>query len=270
LGYTNSEVNRVEQLSPPCGGTAFPSASALHFDGAGYLELATRGTSRTPSFELWFRTTEPTGPLLSSTTTAHTLYLSLGRVCFYPDSEMHELCTAADEFADGAWHHAAVAVYDEDYFDPSYASVGFTALVVDGTVEPQANIADAASVSSFTAGRGRIGASATLQSFTGDLDEIRIWTEPRDRFQLLDYSSTRLTAPVVMSRLLGYWPLEASASSTTTENLAAPEPRNAGCDLDNPFPDSEAAGASGASSSPDGVLVDFDLTASPWLDAGAF
>lgn len=260
-GYTYQGLYEVEPLSPPCGGATWPSESALHFDGAGYLELPTRGTARTPSVELWFRTTEPSGPLLSSATTTYALYLSGGRVCFFPDVAA-EACTTAADYADGEWHHAAVTV---DVFDG-----GLTALVVDGTIEQRMAVDVDVEITAFTAGRGRLGASSTLAYFTGELDEIRAWDDPRDRFQLLDYQRTRLVDPVIAWRLLGYWPLEESGSAEITANLAAPEKLVPSCEPGNPCPDEGASGAGGAPAARDGMLVDFDFSSSPWLDDGAF
>jgi hypothetical protein len=250
-----------DQLSPPCGGDPHPSLGALHFNGSGYLDLPTRTRSKTPSFELWFRTTAPTGPLLSSTSTAYTLYLSDGRVCFYPSIDAEEVCSEEAGVNDGEWHHAAMssgAVPASDDRDLAYGGI-----YLDGKLAHRADIAVLGEMSGFTAGRGRIGESSELAYFTGDLDEIRVWGESRGSYQVLDYTRTRLTDEETLPRFIGYWPLEESGSAATTPNMALAEKATDICG-------EGIGGEGGASAVPDGALVDFDFTSSPWLDQGAF
>jgi hypothetical protein len=246
-------------LSPPCGGTALPSAHALHFDGGSSLELPVHGSAR--HVELWFRTSTATGPLLSSTTSAHTLYLEAGHVCYYPDSSGGKLCSPEAGLANGQWHHAA---YSADYTVDDH--VAFGGLYVDGTLRaPDAPPTDTAPAG-FTAGYGHIGASPDFVYFTGDLDEIRVWRAGRDAIAILDYYQTRFTDERMFGRLLGYWPLEEGGSATATANQAGePIVLPPYCDESH----QGGAGAGGAPAAPpQGRLNGFG--GSPWIDGGAF
>ena len=236
-------------LSPSCGGVTLPSSHALHFDGASYLELPIAEASPDPSFELWLRTTSATGPLLSGGSPLHTLYLSGGKLCLYPSHSGAELCTPGVNLADGAWHHVA-AVSDD-------------ALYIDGASVTRGSFAGWTALTTLRAGYGEIAGELATQDFDGDLDEIRVWRDGRDPFEIFDYYRTRFSDAPMPATLIGYFPLEESDLSTTTANLARPVDPESLC----PY----GGGGSGSTSeAPAGTLVGFGSAGSPWIAPGAF
>lgn len=247
-----------QQLSPPCGGTALPSYHALHFDGASYLDLPV--SPRHPIFELWFRTSEASGPLLASTSTPRRLYLSGGQLCFSPAENGAALCSSEATLADGAWHHAAFSADSDDYWPDQH----YGGLYADGTlrVAGKAQVLSA-SISAMRAGYGPVDDAGVSAYFVGDLDEIRIWHVERHPYDILDFYATRLTSEAMRNRMAGYFPLEGSGSLTSTENMALAIPLVDEC--------SSVGGAGGAGPEPqDGALVGFSSVTSPWLAPGAF
>jgi hypothetical protein len=258
-------------LSPACGGTAWSSARALHCDGASYLTLPAAADMGWPAIEIWFRTTEPTAPLLSSASTRATLYLQDGRLCFYPNVSPSELCTNEADLADGAWHHAAFSARgtpSSGYFGP------FGGLYVDGELRVKGESADAGLSTTFYAGFGRVGASTTMSYFTGELDEIRIWHQPRDPFEVLDYYATRLVDTDSRVQLAGYYPLEESGVTTTLDNQTAPSrppPEMCGFETWGGGAGGGAGeGGAGGARQDQGELVGFSFSGSPWVEPGAF
>ncbi len=254
-------------LSPACGGEAIPSTHALHFDGSSYLELPLLGPADEFSLEIWFRTTEATGPLLSSTSSVDTLYLSAGRVCFYSMPGSEPLCTSEAGFSDGEWHHAAVARAGD--------RIVKAGVYVDGRLRAP-GLFGGSSVTGLRAGYGPIGSSASPAYFSGDLDEIRVWSGERNPFQILDYYSTRFDRPEIRGQLLGYWPLEEEGMSETTANLKLPRaperPPPDPCDPHGGGGGGQGGegGAPDAFVAPAGTLVGFTFASSPWLEPGAF
>jgi hypothetical protein len=247
-------------LSPPCGGTALPSAHAVHLDGTTYLDLPTERATDTPSWELWFRTSAETGPLLTSDAPAYSLYLSSGKVCFYPSADQTEVCSPEDTFADGEWHHAAFAAGALSY----PASLEYGGLYVDGTLRTAAQLGALGSVGSLRAGYGRVGSGSTSVYFTGELDEIRLWDTARDPFEIFDYLATRLVAPIARAHLVGYWPLEESGAAVATPNLGLlPSPP------DGPSCSAFLGDVTGAAQATDATLVGTP-SGSPWIEPGAF
>jgi len=187
---------------------------------------------------------------LASTSREHRLYLSGGKLCFASaGANALMFCTTEANFADGAWHHAA------------HTRRGIYA---DGTLRVESSdFNDALEVTTFTAGYRSFDSGTTVEYFEGDLDEIRIWREPRHRTALLDYERTRLVDEGTRRRLFGYYPLEQSGSESTAANEA----------LEYVAPDCQGnlAGAGGAGSDlPAATLVGFDFATSPWIEPGAF
>jgi hypothetical protein len=250
------------QLSPPCGGMVRHSSHALHFDGASYLELPLTYSPHEVIFEIWFRTTAPSGPLLASQSTPHRLYLSGGKLCFSPSEDGSDLCTGETSFADGAWHHAAMSAgslvkYRED-------DIAYGGLYADGTLRvPGTPAGFSASIDALRAGYGPLDDPGVSVYFVGDLDEIRIWSNQRHPYEILDFYATGLTGERTMARLLGYFPLEESDVTTTSKNLALDIHYDC-----NGFPEEGAGGA--GPELPDATLVGFGSGTSPWIAPGAF
>jgi len=244
------------QLSPPCGGTVVPSSHALHLDGASYLELPLTYAADDVIFELWFRTSAASGPLLGSVATPHRLYLSEGKLCFRASEGDSPLCTAQSTFADGAWHHAALSTGTAD-------STPYGGLYADGTLRVASEAEYYTAIDHLRAGYGPLDDPNIATYFVGDLDEIRIWGDERHPYDILDFYATRLTGERTMAKLRGYFPLEESGTATTTQNLALDI--TYGCDG---VPE-EGAGGSGPEL-PNATLVGFSSATSPWIEPGAF
>jgi hypothetical protein len=163
-----------DQRSPACDGTVHHSSRALHFDGSSYLELPVEADGIYPEIEIWFRTSVPNGPLLTSTAAEHRLYLSGGKVCFASAGTTPlTLCTPEADFADGAWHHAAHTL---------------RGVYADGTLRVEGYDANTpGNVTAFRVGYGPVDDGTALEYFVGDLDEIRIWRQRRYQTAILDY-----------------------------------------------------------------------------------
>jgi hypothetical protein len=261
--YDDQEIFRG-QLSPACGGTARHSSHALHFDGNGVLEIPLASSVAGFAVELWFRSEEPTGSLLASTTSLHRLYLSEGKLCFAPALEADELCTSQSSFADGAWHHAAFSAGSQ-YDERLDVDVPFGGLYADGTLSVAGSLRPPGPISGLRAGFGPLADADQSSHFVGDLDEIRVWASARDPFEVLDYHATRLDDPETLQSLVGYFALEDSGSTAAVSNLGrGPAPaRECGWHLIE-------SGAGAPGDAPDATLVDFDFTTSPWVEPGAF
>lgn len=222
------------------GGGA-PAGNALLFDGVDDEVLVTvgGGASETAfSAEVWFKTSSPTGMLVEVFSANpigadRSLYLEAGKVCFYVLGGMglSEACSAADTYADGAWHHAAGTL-----------GSGGQKLYLDGAVAATGLNTSSTFMydKGFRIGRGYIGPggiNGLPTYFTGTLDDVRIWSVERSGAEI----SANAGAPVdpTTTGLQAYWRLDESGSADMASDAVQP--------------------------GVDGVLTGFSFTPSPWV-----
>jgi hypothetical protein len=214
---------------------------ALRFDGVddSVTLPAGPGAANETAFgsELWFKTTTLTGVLFEvygPNGADRSSYLKEGKVCFYVWTPSYsELCTAADTFADGWWHHVAGTLGD-----------GGQRLYVDGVLQASASAVRSSAFSDdqqLQLGYGPIGPGGPLFHFAGVLDEVRLWSVERSAWEIADNRNGPIDPAT--PGLQGYWRLDESGAAAT------------------------ATDATGAGH--DGGLNGFSFAPSPWV-TGAF
>ena len=211
----------VEVDTMPAVDAAPTVGRALRFDGVNDLvNLYTNNAlADQDSFtsEVWFRSSAATGMFLEvfGAGADRSLYLRNKKVCFYVYiGGFSEICTTAETYNDGAWHHAAGTLGADGQI-----------LYVDG--EPAATAVNVkasvfANDSGLRAGYGYIGPNGVLTFLNGDLDDIRLWNVQRTAAEI----KNNRNAPVdpTTTGLQANWRLDevgtaTKASDSTSGNL---------------------------------------------------
>ena len=230
-------------------GYVYTDMGALSFAGADagtnttawvHLPAAAGGASTTAySVELWFKTTVSEGNMFEVYDEAggadRFLSLNTGTVCFYVYAANGEpqVCSTA-RYDDGAWHHAAGTL----------GSDGLN-VYVDGVLAASST---AATMSAFGAGSEfRLGMGhqyfvSPIVYFSGELDEVRLWSVERSAIDIATYYAQSIDPAT--PGLQGYWHLDETGTASTT------------------------ADATGNGN--DGTLMNFTYDPSPWVQPGAF
>ena len=206
---------------------AFTPASAqeryaLVFDGDGdYVTFdSTPDFGEAYTVELWFQTTATSAAqylfaITDASSNSHYMMLRVesdGRIRFLhrapaASSGGTSIYYDATDVRDGEWHHVA-AVKD---------AAGLT-LYFDGAVA--ATAADASSIGDY-ATSGVVGVlgqqkhNSDIQPFTGEIDDVRIWSEARSETQVSENRAIPLAG--TEANLVGYWPFDEGSGTTSTD-----------------------------------------------------
>jgi RHS repeat-associated protein len=221
---------RVGETTPLTASAAALVGNAIAFDGVNdYVQLAPPTAfafekGHTFTVEAWLRTTATgTGVIFSKMPNAGTyrgyeLYLSNGRIGCYlvstlPSSYLQEQTTAAT-FNDGKWHHIAWT------YNGSGDAAG-SRLYVDGVDQPTTitanTLAATASIVDNTV-PALIGARSRVSNFSGELDEVRVWSTVRSQNELQAHAGNPVDP--ASAGLAGYWRLDESLDSHEANDLA--------------------------------------------------
>jgi hypothetical protein len=239
-----SEAAGLDAGNDAEGGHVYTDIGALSFAGSDagtwvHLPAAAGGASTTAySVELWFETKVSDGNMFEVYDEAggadRFLSMNGGTVCFYVYSPaVVQVCSSAT-YDDGAWHHAAGTL-----------GTNGVNVYVDGAL---AGSSTAATTSAFSAGSDfRLGMGhqffvSPIVYFTGELDEVRLWSVERSASDIAANYSREVDP--ASPGLQGYWHLDETGAASTT------------------------ADATGNGN--DGTLMNFTYDPSPWVQPGAF
>jgi hypothetical protein len=94
----------------------------------------------------------------------------------------------------------------------------------------------------FQVGKGHIGPWGAIVFFSGDIDEVRLWSVQRTEKEIADNLSSFISPST--PGLQGYWRLDENGTANTATDAT--------------------------SAAHDGILSGFSFTPSPWISPGAF
>lgn len=216
-------VNVAAYDDPPALLGVAPTSGALQFDGVGDGVQLGDGTgtglvtgSGDFTYEIWFK--RDAGTLAndealfqigaSATNQRANLHMNTNGTLDFDLYNNENGPTSASAYNDGEWHHAAVV-----------NSGGTVTLYIDGQSEGTASYSPNIAVGGAVIGNSTEGTN----TFTGELDEARIWSEARtiDEIQL-NYQQ-RLDGSVDTTNLEGYWRFDQINDDGTASDLSGNE-----------------------------------------------
>ncbi|MDP5170861.1 MAG: LamG domain-containing protein [Bacteroidia bacterium] len=187
---------------------------ALDFDGVDdYVNCGSIPFSSTMTYEAWIRTTDSKSRSdilsLGNTVTSNVVVefrASLGKLEFgINDGGWVSLISNAS-INDGEWHHVAAS--------KNGSSI---TLYVDGVLDNTGTVGGSPSVNQTDIGVLYNGGTREPDSyFTGDLEEIRVWSDVRTQAEIQAYMHKELTGSE--GNLLAYYQMSDGSGTSLTDN----------------------------------------------------
>ncbi len=195
-------------------------SGGISLDGNGDYVLVPNNTSldvQSFTIEVWIKPTRTNRAIFmrGNSTGGNELLLWLdtnSTVQAYLDDGSPQSFSGATNFADGSWHHVAL-VYD--------ASVGLLSCYVDGAL--YGSPVSLTVTLDFGKSNAIIGADfdtfnrSVGDYFTGEIDDVRIWSIARTAAEIADNKDAELTGSE--SGLVGYWNMDAVSETPFHEEI---------------------------------------------------
>jgi RHS repeat-associated protein len=211
--YSQAINNYALRFKPSV--VSYPSSASLNFGGDMTIEFWIKTTSFGGSSAWWYSSDWILNKDLTNQGRPDwSVVINLGRIVFINGNPGggDQTLYSNSSINDGVWHHIAISRYA--------TTSGLTVIYVDG-IENASGIFSTASLSN--------GQPLYIGSFSGDMDDLRLWNIPRSQSEI--QSDMFALANGDETGLVGYWPFNEGSGSVVediTQNYVSGQIRGDG------------------------------------------